>query len=245
MKNSTTSTPPVESDQRTPLKITPQSIVGILVILLLLPVILFVVSGRIDWWEAWLVTVIVDANMIFSRMIVIFKHPDLAAERAKYGKTTGVKSWDRVIMPINSILGLLIWVTAGLDKRFAASPGLPLWLKLGAFALLILGFFISSWALVVNRFFSADARIQTDRGQYVITGGPYRIVRHPGYAGGLLGYLVMPLALGTLWAYIPVALTIAATSIRTLLEDRMLQAELPGYAEYTKKTKYRLLPGIW
>lgn len=245
MKKPNSSQSSIESKQKDGIKLTPKSVIGMAVILILLPLILFVASGKIDWWEAWVMAIIVDASMIISRLIIITKHPDLAIERANYGKGAGVKSWDRVIMPINSVLGILIWVSAGLDKRFAASPKLPLWLELGAFALLIGGYFVSSWALIVNRFFSADARIQSDRGQYVIENGPYRIVRHPGYAGGMLVYLMMPLALGALWAFIPVVLSTILTGMRTLLEDRMLQAELPGYTEYTKKTKYRLFPGLW
>ena len=99
--------------------------------------------------------------------------------------------------------------------------------------------------MVANRFFSAVVRIQHDRGHKVVRDGPYRIVRHPGYAGGLYTWLTAPLMLGTLWAYIPALLTVCALVVRTALEDRTLIQELPGYAEYTARTRYRLLPGIW
>ena len=98
---------------------------------------------------------------------------------------------------------------------------------------------------MTNRFFSAIVRIQTDRGHTVITDGPYRFVRHPGYAGGLIWYVMTPLILGTLWAYVPTLFVIALTVLRTSLEDKTLQAELPGYQEYTRQTRYRLVLGIW
>jgi len=132
-----------------------------------------------------------------------------------------------------------------LGNRWGGSPQLPLTLELVAFAVVIASYLFSTWAMVVNRFFSAVVRIQTDRGHTVVTTGPYRFVRHPGYAGGAIGYLVTPFALGALWVLIPALLTIAALVIRTALEDRTLQAELPGYAGHAQKTRYRLLPGIW
>jgi protein-S-isoprenylcysteine O-methyltransferase Ste14 len=104
---------------------------------------------------------------------------------------------------------------------------------------------LPAWALTVNRFFSSDARIQRDRGHQVVTDGPYRFVRHPGYAGSMLLALAMPLALGSWWSYLP-ALAAAALMLRRLLiEDRMLRAELEGYADYAARVRWRLLPGVW
>jgi protein-S-isoprenylcysteine O-methyltransferase Ste14 len=79
----------------------------------------------------------------------------------------------------------------------------------------------------------------------VVTAGPYRWIRHPGYAGGVVGHLALPLLLGSAWALIPGALTAGLTVLRTALEDRTLREELPGYAEYARQTRYRLLPGVW
>jgi protein-S-isoprenylcysteine O-methyltransferase Ste14 len=100
-------------------------------------------------------------------------------------------------------------------------------------------------ALFSNPFFSGVVRIQTERGHQVISHGPYRLLRHPGYAGNLLYYLAVPLFLDTLWAYLPALLLVLVTVIRTALEDRTLQAELDGYAAYAGRVRYRLLPGIW
>jgi protein-S-isoprenylcysteine O-methyltransferase Ste14 len=88
-------------------------------------------------------------------------------------------------------------------------------------------------------------RIQADRGHVVCDSGPYRIVRHPGYAGNILPLLGIVLALGSLWTLIPAAVALVIAVIRTALEDRTLQEELPGYQEYTRRVRYRLFPGIY
>jgi protein-S-isoprenylcysteine O-methyltransferase Ste14 len=101
------------------------------------------------------------------------------------------------------------------------------------------------WAMWTNRFFSSHVRIQTDRGHYVVTDGPYRFVRHPGYAGAIVWVPATALLLGSLYALIPAAITIVLIIIRTYLEDVTLQKELPGYADYARKTRFRLVPRIW
>ena len=101
------------------------------------------------------------------------------------------------------------------------------------------------WALVENRFFSSVVRIQTDRGHVVCDSGPYRIVRHPGYAGNMLALLGIVLALSSLWTLIPAAAALVIAVIRTTLEDRTLQEELPGYKEYARRVRYRWFPGIY
>jgi protein-S-isoprenylcysteine O-methyltransferase Ste14 len=155
------------------------------------------------------------------------------------------KSWDRLLSVLLGLGGLLMPLVAGLDRRFGWSTGFGLTVELAALAVILIGYAISSYALIENRFFSGVVRLQTDRGQQVVSGGPYRWVRHPGYAGALLAYLATPLLLGSIWTYLPVVFTFVVLVIRTALEDRTLQVELPGYKEYTTHTHYRLFPGIW
>jgi protein-S-isoprenylcysteine O-methyltransferase Ste14 len=104
---------------------------------------------------------------------------------------------------------------------------------------------LGSWAIIENRFFSGVVRIQTDRGHKVVDTGPYRLVRHPGYAGALLAYFLTPILLDSIWAFVPVIFITVALVVRCRLEDETLQAELAGYKEFTQKTRYRLIPGIW
>jgi protein-S-isoprenylcysteine O-methyltransferase Ste14 len=118
-------------------------------------------------------------------------------------------------------------------------------LELIGLAGLILGMTLFSWGMVTNAYFAVAARIQSERGQQVITTGPYRFVRHPGYAGTILTAVTIPLLLGSLWAFWPGLVLIAALVARTLLEDRLLHAELPGYGDYARRVRFRLLPGVW
>jgi len=223
-----------------------KSVAGLVVITLLPSAIIFIAAGRVDWWEAWLLIVILALAMIASRVIMFRTHPELAMERARWTQDRNTKDWDKRLMPIAALYGpALMWLIAGLDKRWNASPPLALELEIAAFGVMILGYIISIWAFIENKFFSAVVRIQTERGHSVVSTGPYRWVRHPGYAGGLIGYLVTPIAIGTLWMYLPVMLTVVVTIARTALEDRTLQNELAGYREYAARVRYRLIPGVW
>jgi protein-S-isoprenylcysteine O-methyltransferase Ste14 len=170
----------------------------------------------------------------------------LIAERARFTSAEGIKSWDKVLVLIIGIIGpLAVFLVAGLDERNAWSPEVALALQIAAIVPFILGAALATWAMLENPFFSSVVRIQKERGQSVISSGPYRFVRHPSYSGSILSWLVTPVMLGTLWAFIPAILIIVLLVIRTALEDRTLQAELNGYADYARQTRYRLLPGVW
>jgi protein-S-isoprenylcysteine O-methyltransferase Ste14 len=153
--------------------------------------------------------------------------------------------WDRVLAPLTGIGGGVIPLTAGLDARYGWSPAVSPVIELTGLLLLLAGYALSTCALVENRFFSGVVRIQSDRGHTVVTGGPYRWLRHPGYAGALLAYLTVPLLLSALWALIPAGAVLIIMVIRTRLEDLTLQEQLPGYREYARSVRYRLIPGIW
>ena len=120
---------------------------------------------------------------------------------------------------------------AGLDHRYNWSPEFPLWLIVFGLIQISLGDAFATWALAENRFFSSVVRIQTDRGHTVCESGPYRFVRHPGYAGNILALFGIVLALGSVWTLIPAAVASIIAVIRTVLEDRTLQNELPGYRD--------------
>lgn len=206
----------------------------------------FLAAGRLDWWPAWALVALTLTASGISRIIPARKYPDLLAERARFAEAEEVKPWDRVLMPIVGILGpLATWVVAGLDERFGWRPPVPPAVQIAAFLVVAAGSALATWAMAENRFFSAVVRIQKDRGHAVVSSGPYRFVRHPGYTGGLLAAVAMPFALGSLWALIPGVLSAGAIVARTALEDRTLQEELDGYREYAARVRYRLLPGVW
>ena len=223
-----------------------RAVLSFLVIVILLPLVLFLAAWRFDWVVAWAYVIIHIAITLISRVLIWRANPDLLAERGRYADSGVAQGWDRLLLPLTAILGpLLVWIVAGLDERLSWSPNLPVALQVVAAVLLFGGYVFSTWAMTVNAYFSAVVRVQADRGQTVVTTGPYRLVRHPGYAGGALVYLTMPLMLDSLWALLPAVLTVALVVVRTAMEDRLLQSQLPGYTDYARRTRYRLLPGIW
>ena len=220
--------------------------VRVLAFSLLLPVTLFGAAGRLDWGMGWLFVGLLFAVTLGTRLLLLHSAPDLVVERSSSFDRADMKPFDRVLAPLLVLVcPLATWIVAGLQQRFDWSPHVPLWLQLAGVGAILLGAGVTAWAMLANRFFSAVVRIQSDRGQTVVSSGPYRVVRHPGYAGSAVATLAMPLVLDATWAFVPTVLALAVLVVRTALEDRTLEAELPGYAEYARTTRYRLLPGLW
>nr|WP_235789472.1 isoprenylcysteine carboxylmethyltransferase family protein [Ruegeria arenilitoris] len=136
-------------------------------------------------------------------------------------------------------------IVAGLDHRYDWSPDFSLWLNIVGFFLIALGYAFAAWAVAENRFFYSVVVVRTDRGHVVCDSGPYHLVRHPGYAGNILALFGIVLALGSVWTLLPVTAALAVSVLRTVLEDRALQEELPGYRDYAGRVPYRLMPGIF
>lgn len=213
---------------------------------LLIPLILLLCGGDAGWWQAWVYSLLVFSAGILGRLWAERRHPGLMAERLAFESAPGVKAWDKVLAPLMAIsVGFPLVIVAGLDHRYGWSSVFPLWMNILGLILIAAGYAFAVWAMVENRFFSGVVRIQTDRGHVVCDTGPYRIVRHPGYAGNILPLPGIVLALSSLWTLIPAAAALVITVIRTVLEDRTLQEELPGYQEYVRHVRYRLMPGIY
>jgi protein-S-isoprenylcysteine O-methyltransferase Ste14 len=214
--------------------------------MLLLPMVLFIAAGRLNWVWAWVYVGVIVFFTFVSRIIVIRTNPDLIAERAQSLEREDIRGWDRLILFFLLLIGpLTMMIVAGLDERFGWSPQISVALRLVALAIMVLGYTVGTWAMAVNRYYSAVVRIQKDRDQTVVTDGPYRFVRHPSYATGNVASLMIPILLGSLWALIPTILVVLGTIIRTALEDKTLLEELDGYKEYAARVRYRLLPGVW
>ncbi len=212
--------------------------------LLIQAVTLFLASGRLDWGWAWLYVGVSALLLAVNIVILVPRHPEMVAERAQI--KPDAKRWDRALAGVVSLYGPVgTLLVAGFDARFGWSPTLNASLHLAGFALFVLGFALLTWAMTSNRFFSGLVRIQVERGHTVQTGGPYASVRHPGYLGMTIFILAMPLMLGSLWAFLPAGIAVATLMVRTVLEDRTLQAELDGYAEYARRVRYRLIPRLW
>jgi protein-S-isoprenylcysteine O-methyltransferase Ste14 len=225
--------------------ISPRVIVLMLFFVVVIPCLPLLISWRWDWWEAWVYALVSLLGFALSRALAARRHPDLLAERARFMQHEDTKPWDKRLAPLLGLGGGLVLLVAGLDALFHWSPPFSLPVKIFSLVVILAGYVLGSYALIENRFFSGVVRIQTERGHHVVSSGPYRWLRHPGYAGALLTYLVTPLLLDSLWAFLPTVFITILLVIRTALEDRTLQNELPGYAEYARKVRYRLLPGIW
>jgi protein-S-isoprenylcysteine O-methyltransferase Ste14 len=228
-----------------PKTITPRVVLRLLFFIVLIPFLPLLISREWGWWEAWLYAAIGILGFAISRALAARRHPDLIAERARFLQQEDAKPWDKTLSVFLGLGGIVIPVVAGLDALYDWSPPFSLPVEIAALAIILAGHWLGSYALVVNRFFSGMVRIQTDRGHHVVSSGPYRWIRHPGYAAALLTYLGTPFFLGSVWIFLPAIYVTVILVIRTRLEDRTLQEELMGYREYAGSVRYRLLPGIW
>lgn len=206
-------------------------------------VITFISAGRIDYWQGWVFN---GLNIFFIVLtyIILLNTKDLIKERLKPGK--GMKKWDKIYYLTSTPIFFIMFIISILDAgRFEWGLQVPIGLIIFGVILYIIGQTIVLWAKQTNKFFSSVVRIQSDRNQKVCKDGPYRFIRHPGYAGGILFTIAIPFVLGSFLGLIPLPFTIVLIFIRTYLEDKTLQKELIGYMDYIKEVKYRILPGIW
>ncbi|HUC50044.1 MAG TPA: isoprenylcysteine carboxylmethyltransferase family protein [Xanthobacteraceae bacterium] len=200
---------------------------------------LFGGAGKFAIPAFWVYLAILAAIFIASLLML---DPDLARERMRPG---GRKP--PLALRLFAFVLVAHWLIAGLDRgRFHWSDDVPLWLCVIGFIGVAGGYALCLWAMRVNRFFSSVIRIQSDRGQHVIDSGPYAAVRHPGYVAGILVMLGSGMALCSwlAWAFL-VVLSVPFLMYRVVTEDRVLQAELPGYRDYAARVRWRLVPGIW
>lgn len=220
--------------------------IRLIMVHLLIPVLLFLCAWDLCWWQAWGLLLLMLASALGGRIGAERKHPGLLAERSRFTESRNIKPWDQVLAPLTAVsLSFPLVIVAGLDHRFGWSPVFPVWVNILGLALSAAGYLFAVWALIENRFFSGVVRIQAERGHTVCDTGPYRIVRHPGYAGNLLSLPGMILALSSVWTLIPAIVALILVIIRTSLEDRTLSEELPGYQDYKRHVRYRLIPGIF
>jgi protein-S-isoprenylcysteine O-methyltransferase Ste14 len=206
---------------------------------LLNAVALFAAAGTVEILGFWVYVAIFAVVMVAS---FAFLDPDLLRERMRPGGRCPPLGL-RLATPVL----ILHWIIAGLDRgRFHWSDNVPVWLRAAALVALAIGWGLTFWAMRVNRFFSSVVRIQSDRGQYVVTTGPYRWMRHPGYLAGIVIIVASGIALGS-WLATAILIVCGLPFLlrRAITEDRVLQAELPGYRDYAARVRWRVLPGIW
>lgn len=218
-------------------------IVKSLSIFLIIGLVTFLTAWRLDYWQGWVYNAL-NIFFVLLTYIVLIDHKDLIRERFQPGE--GMKQWDRVYYWISTPLFFVMLILSILDAtRFSWEPSVPLIIMFLGIILYSIGQILGLWAKRVNKFFSSVVRIQTERKQEVCTTGPYRFVRHPGYLGGLFLTIGTPLMLGSFWGLLPAIVTILLMCGRTYLEDATLKNQLPGYRDYSKKVRYKLIPFLW
>jgi protein-S-isoprenylcysteine O-methyltransferase Ste14 len=224
-------------------KLGPALVLKSLSFLVLFIVLTFVTAGRLNYWQGWVFN---GLNIFFLLVtsIVLRDRRDLIKERLKPGE--GTKKWDKVYTLVSTPLYFAMFLLSVLDAaRFSWTPEVPFIVIVVGAVMFSIGQLMILWAKKANNFFSSVVRIQTDRNQTVCTDGPYRFVRHPGYLGGLIMTLATPLLLGSYGGLLFVVPAMIPVFWRTSLEDKMLQAELPGYQDYSRRVRFRLLPHAW
>jgi protein-S-isoprenylcysteine O-methyltransferase Ste14 len=207
--------------------------------------ILFFAAGTVNWLWGWLMFGIVVLFMVAHPLILIPNNPTLLVEREKGIRTQGVKAWDKWLAPIAAGIPITGWIVAGVGLRMGWSPGFPLWCHIAGLLVNMSGYALFLWAMVSNTFFAEGVGIQEERGHQAVSSGPYRFIRHPGYAGAILSAVSTPLILGSWWALIPCGISAMLYVVRTHLEDKTLKEELAGYPDYMQQTRSRLIPGVW
>ncbi|MFH1013441.1 MAG: isoprenylcysteine carboxylmethyltransferase family protein [Thermoplasmatota archaeon] len=214
-----------------------------ILIFLVFIIVTFLSSGRLDYWQGWVFNGL-NIFFILATYVILNERKDLIRERLKPG--VGMKRWDRVYYAISTPLFFIMFIISILDaSRFFWKPMVPFFIVVLGIILYAIGQMMILWAKKANAFFSSVVRIQSDRNHTVCSEGPYRIVRHPGYLGGLIFTIATPLLLGSFYGLLPAVLTVILMFGRTYLEDNTLKEELPGYLEYSQKVRYRIIPFIW
>lgn len=205
--------------------------------------LLFLCAGSVAWPRGWLYLAMSFATMVALTVWVLPRNPEVIAARGRLHRETA--GYDKVLLPFYTLFAAALFVVGALDNgRFGWAPLSWPWSIAGA-VLLVLAMIPVAGAMGVNRNLETTMRIQRDRGHAVATDGPYRVVRHPMYAGSLLHFPAIALVLGSTWALVPAAACLVWVVIRTALEDRALHRDLPGYEAYAQRTRYRLVPGVW
>jgi protein-S-isoprenylcysteine O-methyltransferase Ste14 len=225
--------------------LTRRLIVHTVIWLVILGAILFLSAGTLDWPEAWVLLIGSGALGLVSAIIIARHDPQLMRERMRGPIQSQQKPWDKALLVVVFVLCIAMFIVAGLDAVRYRISNMPLWLEVLGAAGIALGIYMFHVVMRTNSYATAVVRIQEERGHQVISTGPYAFVRHPMHSGAILYFLGIALLLGSWYAAgIAVAL-IALFGLRAVWEEQTLIDELPGYAAYAQRVRYRLIPGIW
>ncbi len=215
---------------------------GLAVFLLILAIVLFIPAGTVNYWQAWVFLLVFAGVTLHSTFTLMKKDRALLERRMSGGPIVEKRIAQKIIMSCVTVLFIVMFIIAGIDHRLAWSH-LAIFVVLTGDGMIILSFVIYDLVFKENSF--ASSTIEISEGQKVITSGPYSVVRHPMYSGGFVFLLGIPLALGSLWAFLALVPLLPILIWRIVDEEKMLNKQLPGYTQYCAKVKYRLIPGVY
>jgi protein-S-isoprenylcysteine O-methyltransferase Ste14 len=206
--------------------------------------LLFVPAGTLHWPAAWVFLGTIAILGISCGLWLARTDPALLAERMHPMMQRDQPAADKKIMLAFGFVALIWFLVIGLDQRYHASTVVPVLQALG-WAMLLLSTGFIMWVMRENSFAAPVVKLQTERGHRVVSTGPYAWVRHPMYSGTVLFFVGAPMLLGSWWGVAMSPLFVVLFAIRAKIEERALIAGLPGYADYTARVRYRLVPGLW
>ncbi|MFI5155464.1 MAG: methyltransferase family protein [Chitinophagales bacterium] len=219
-----------------------KAISGLIFLILLEGVFLFGSAGTFDYWQAWTWILVFGGSSAWITFSLMKNDMELLKRRLGGGPEGEKEPVQKTIVGLARIIFIGIIVLPGIDHRFGWSR-VPSLLSISGDVFGVIGFYIVYLVFRENSFTSAIVEIADD--QKVISTGPYRIVRHPMYSGALLMIVFAPIALGSFWGLALVIPFIGLIVWRLIEEEKFLQQQLPGYSDYSRRTIYRLVPGIW
>jgi protein-S-isoprenylcysteine O-methyltransferase Ste14 len=214
--------------------------------LMALALLLFTLAGTYNIPGFWIYITLAISYQFVSLIILVPRYPAfLDLDAARKSRHPDAKKWDKVLLWLLAVATFLMYGLAAIDLGHLQVGHLSAWFVIPGVALYLVSSMLNQWAMIHNPHFEREVRVQSDREHQVITTGPYRYVRHPGYLGSVLFYLSFPLICGSALAFCGTALGITGIVVRTYLEDTTLKNELKGYAEYSQQVRYRLAPHVW
>jgi protein-S-isoprenylcysteine O-methyltransferase Ste14 len=206
--------------------------------------LLFLAAGTLAWPAGWIDQILLYGWLFIGMVLLLKYNPGLLAERLNVSPSNQ-KTWDKVFLLLFYTFFFVWLIVMPLDAvRFHWSQ-MPIWLQVVGAVAMVVSFILMSLVFRENAYLSGTVRVQQERGQTVITTGPYHYVRHPLYAGGLFLFLGTPLLLGSWYGFLMILLFLPILLVRAVLEERTLLQELPGYDAYMTQVKYRLIPYVW
>ena len=221
------------------MKLLAEALVKFICGLLLVGLLIFLPAGTLCYTYGWLLMGLLFAPMLIAGFVMFFKAPDFLRKRLDAKEKQGTQ---KGVVAASGLMFIAAFVAAGLDHRFGWSR-MPGWVTVVASVLFLLDYAMYAEVMRENAFLSRTIKVEQD--QTVVDTGLYGIVRHPMYAVTIDLFMLMPLILGSWYALIPMAVYPVVIVVRLTAEEELLTKELPGYADYKKKVKYRLLPFIW